>query len=103
MPHGWEAQVLFEETTSTLLCGDLFSQVGSGPALITDDVVGPALAAESMFHATALAPHTGQTMRALGDLEPSTLAIMHGPSFQGDGKRALYDLAVAYEEMARQN
>ncbi len=103
VPHGWEAQVLFEETTSTLLCGDLFSQVGSGPALITDDVVGPALAAESMFHATALAPHTGQTMRALGDLEPSTLAIMHGPSFQGDGKRALYDLAVAYEEMARQN
>ena len=103
VPHGWEAQVLFEETTSTLLCGDLFSQVGSGPALITDDVVGPALAAESMFHATALAPHTGQTMRALGDLEPSTLAIMHGPSFQGDGKRALYDLAAAYEEMARQN
>jgi hypothetical protein len=56
-----------------------------------------------MFHATALAPHTGQTMRALGDLEPSTLAIMHGPSFQGDGKRALYDLAAAYEELAGQN
>ena len=52
VPHGWEAQVLFEETTGTLLCGDLFSQVGSGPALTTDDVVGPALAAESMFHAT---------------------------------------------------
>ena len=103
VPHGWEAQVLFEETTSTLLCGDLFSQIGSGPALVTDDVVGPALAAESMFHATALAPHTGETMRALGDLEPSTLAIMHGPSFQGDGKRALYDLAAAYEELARQN
>ena len=103
VPHGWEAQVLFEETTSTLLCGDLFSQVGSGPALVTDDVVGPALTAESMFHATALAPHTGRTMRALGDLEPSTLAIMHGPSFQGDGKRALYDLAAAYEELARQN
>ena len=103
VPHGWEAQVLFEETTATLLCGDLFSQVGSGPALTTGDVVGPALVAESMFHATALAPHTGQTIRALGDLEPSTLAIMHGPSFQGDGKRALYDLAAAYEELARQN
>ncbi len=102
VPHGWEAQVLYEETTATLLCGDLFSQVGSGPALTTDDVVGPALAAESMFHATALAPHTGQTMRALGDLEPATLAIMHGPSFQGDGKQALYDLAAAYEELARQ-
>ena len=30
VPHGWEAQVLFEETTGTLLCGDLFSQVGPG-------------------------------------------------------------------------
>ena len=31
VPHGWEAQVLFEETTGTLLCGDLFTQVGAGP------------------------------------------------------------------------
>jgi flavorubredoxin len=103
VPHGWEAQVLFEETTATLLCGDLFTQVGSGPALTAGDVVGPALAAENMFHATALAPHTGQTMRALGDLEPSTLAIMHGTSFHGDGKQALYDLAAAYEELAVRN
>jgi flavorubredoxin len=102
VPHGWEAQVLFEETTGTLLCGDLFSQVGSGPALTTDDVVGPALAAEAMFHATALAPHTGPTLRTLGDLEPTTLAIMHGPSFQGDGKQALYDLAAGYEALAGQ-
>jgi flavorubredoxin len=99
VPHGWEAQVLFEETTGTLLCGDLFTQVGAGPALVTDDVVGPALAAEGMFHATCLAPHTGQTMRTLGDLEPATLAIMHGPSFQGDGKQALYDLASSYEKL----
>ena len=53
VPHGWEAQVMYEETTRTLLCGDLFSQVGSGPALTTDDIVGPAFAAERMFHATA--------------------------------------------------
>jgi flavorubredoxin len=100
VPHGWEAQVLFEETTGTLLCGDLFSQVGAGPALVTDDVVGPALAAEGMFGATCLAPHTGSTLRGLADLEPTTLAIMHGPSFQGDGGRALRDLATAYDQMA---
>ena len=70
VPHGWEAQVLFEETTGTLLCGDLFSQVGAGPALTTDDVVEPAMAAEEMFHATCLAPHTAETLRSLGDLEP---------------------------------
>jgi flavorubredoxin len=99
VPHGWEAQVLFEEATGTLLCGDLFSQIGSGPAITTDDVVEPAMAAEAMFHATCLAPHTAQTLRALGDLNPTTLAIMHGTSYQGDGKQALYDLAAAYEKL----
>lgn len=99
VPHGWEAQVLYEETTRTLLCGDLLTQVGAGPALTEGDVVAPALAAEEMFHATCLAPHTGPTLRALGDLGPSTLAIMHGSSFRGDGKAALYDLAAGYDEM----
>ena len=99
VPHGWEAQVLFEETTGTLLCGDLFTAVGSGPPLVESDVVGPALVAEGMFHATALAPHTGATLRGLAALEPSTLALMHGSSFRGDGRAALEDLAGAYEDM----
>src|SRR3954447_21225134 len=100
VPHGWEAQVLFEETTGTLLCGDLFTAIGHGPAVTTGDVVGPALEAEAMFHATCLAPHTAATLRGLGDLRPSTLGLMHGSPFQGDGGKALYDLATAYEEMA---
>src|SRR5258707_4478517 len=29
VPHGWDAGILFEETTATLLCGDLFSHVGA--------------------------------------------------------------------------
>lgn len=99
VPHGWEAQVLYEETTGTLLCGDLFSQLGAGPALVHDDVLGGAIEAEQLFHATCLAPHTGATLRSLGDLEPSTLAIMHGPSFSGDAKGQLYGLAAAYEQM----
>lgn len=99
VPHGWEAQVLYEETTATLLCGDLFSQTGGGVALTTDDLVDKAMAAEDMFHASSLAPHTAATLRALGDLNPKTLAIMHGSSFQGDGKQALYDLAVSYEKL----
>jgi flavorubredoxin len=99
VPHGWEAQVFYEESTSTLLCGDLFSQVGAGPALTSGDVVGPAMAAEQMFAATSLAPHTVRTLQGLGDLDPTTLAIMHGSSYQGDGKQALYDLAAGYETM----
>jgi flavorubredoxin len=99
VPHGWEAQVLFEETTGTLLCGDLLSHLGGrDTALRTDDVVGPAMAAEAVFRASSLAPTTADVMRQLGDLDPTTLAIMHGSSYRGDGKKALYELASAYEE-----
>jgi flavorubredoxin len=41
VPHGWEAGVLFEETTSTLLCGDLFTHLGDGAAVTDTDIVGP--------------------------------------------------------------
>ena len=99
VPHGWEAQVMYEESTGTLLCGDLFSQVGAPPALSTEDIVDPAMAAEEMFHATCLAPHTAATLRSLGDLEPTTLAVMHGSSYQGDGRKALYELASSYEAL----
>lgn len=98
VPHGWEARVLFEETTGTLLCGDLFSHFGDGAPVVSTDLVAPALQAEAMFRASSLAPDTATAMRRLGDLEPTTLALMHGSSFTGEGKRALDDLAGAYEE-----
>jgi flavorubredoxin len=99
VPHGWEARVLFEETTGTLLCGDLLTHVGGRDvALTTDDLVGPAMEAEALFRASSLTPSTADVMRQLGDLDPTTLAIMHGSSYQGDGRKALYDLASAYEE-----
>jgi flavorubredoxin len=97
VPHGWDARVLFEETTGTLLCGDLFTHLGNGPALVFDDIVGPAMEAEAMFRSTSLAPDTAASMRRLGDLSPTTLAVMHGSSFRGDGSAALYELAAAYE------
>ena len=97
VPHGWDAGLYFEETTATLLCGDLFSAGGACPALTTDDIVGPAIAAEDGFLATSLTPATGPTIRSLADLEPRTLAIMHGPSFNGDTVPAIHALADAYE------
>jgi flavorubredoxin len=99
VPHGWEAQVLFEETTGTLLCGDLFAHLGNPPALTSDDIVEPAMAAEDMFHGTALAPTTGATLRGLGDLSPTTLALMHGSSYAGDGQAALNALADRYDTL----
>ena len=96
VPHGWESGLLFEESSATLFCGDLFTQLGAEP-LTAGDLVPPAIAAEEMFHATSLGPQTGPTIRRLADLAPRTLALMHGPTFRGDGGRALHALADYYE------
>jgi flavorubredoxin len=96
-PHGWDAGVMYEESTGTLLCGDLFTQLGDGPALTHGDVVGPATAAEDIFKYSALNPGMGATIRSLSKLAPRTLALMHGPSFAGDGAAALRALADDYD------
>ena len=97
VPHGWDAGILFEETTATLLCGDLFSHTGAVPALTENDVVGPAGAAEDLFGATCLTAATAPTIRGLARLAPRTLGIMHGASFAGDGAAALEALADEYD------
>lgn len=97
VPHNWESRVLFEETTKTLFCGDLFTHCGNGPALTTDDIVGPALAAEEIFHATALSSATAPTIRRLAALEPRTLALMHGSSTQVRCSESLLRLADEYD------
>ncbi len=98
VPHGWDAGLMFEETTGTLLCGDLFTALGHSPAMTEQEITGPALQAEDLFRATCLTPATGPTIRALAELRPTTLALMHGPSFTGDCVQALEDLADAYDE-----
>jgi flavorubredoxin len=99
VPHNWEARVLFEETTKTLFCGDLFTHAGDGPPLTDGDIVGPALAAEELFHATALSSVTPKTIRRLASLEPNMLAIMHGSSTRARCGESLQRLADAYELM----
>lgn len=101
MPHGWEAGVLFEEKSGTLLCGDLFTQLGDGPALSRGDIVGPAIQTEDMFRYSSLNPGMGATIRGLAGLGPRRLALMHGPSFEGDGAAALRDLAADYDRRYR--
>jgi flavorubredoxin len=96
-PHGWDAGVLYEESTGTLMCGDLFTQLGDGPALTTGDVVGPAIAGEDVFRYSSLNPGMGATLRGLAGLAPRTLALMHGPTFVGDGAAALEALADDYD------
>ncbi|MEV5276856.1 MBL fold metallo-hydrolase [Streptomyces sp. NPDC051994] len=97
VPHGWDAGVMYEETTRTLLCGDLFTAIGNAPALTESEIVGPALAAEDVFKASCLTAETAPTMRRLAGLGPTALGLMHGPSYTGDCSQALGDLASAYE------
>jgi flavorubredoxin len=101
VPHGWDAGVMFEETTSTLLCGDLFTRVGDGPAVTESDIVDPAMAAEDLFKYTSLGPSTAPNVRKLADLNPTMLATMHGSSFRGDGSAALRRLADRYDARLR--
>jgi flavorubredoxin len=102
VPHAWEARLLFEETTRTLFCGDLFTHTGDPPALTAADIVGPAKAAEELFHASCLTPATGATIRRLADRSPRTLALMHGASFNGDTRQALMALADLYDGWLRE-
>ncbi|MGD0310850.1 MAG: MBL fold metallo-hydrolase [Acidimicrobiales bacterium] len=97
VPHGWDAHVIYEETTGTLFCGDLLTQVGDGPALTENDLIGAAIEAEDMFGASCLTPHTAPTIRGLAELNPARLAIMHGSSFDGDATDALHAIAGEYE------
>lgn len=97
VPHGWEAGVVYEETTGTLLCGDLFTQYGECDALTEGDIVGAAIAGEDIAGYSALNPGMGATLRKLAELKPRTLALMHGPSYTGDGAAALDALADDYD------
>src|SRR3712207_7042289 len=55
------SHVLYEETTGTLLCGDLFTHAGAVPALTEGDVVGPAMDGERVFRAsTRSEEHTSE-------------------------------------------
>jgi flavorubredoxin len=99
VPHAWEAGLIYEEITGTLFCGDLFTQLGQGPAITKDSVVKAAIAAENAFQSTSLTPTTGSTIRMLAGLKPTRLAVMHGSCYEGDCTAALSELATYYERI----
>ena len=101
VPHAWESGLMFEETTATLLCGDLFTHVGDGVPVTTESILSAAIRTEEMFRATSLTPQTGPTIRRLAKLNPKTLALMHGSCFAGDCSSQLVQLANYYETSVR--
>lgn len=104
LPHGWDAGVLFEETSRTLFCSDLFTHNGDVEALTTADVVGRTRQSLIDFQAGPLmdympyTPNTHRLLTGLADLKPALLATMHGSSYAGDCARALLDLDTVMKE-----
>ncbi len=96
VPHAWESGLMFEETTCTLMTGDLFTAAGDGPALTRDGIVEAAAQTEEMFQATSLTPQLAPTIRRLAALQPKTLAVMHGSCFADDCAGQLNGLADYY-------
>jgi hypothetical protein len=100
VPHNWEAGLWFDETTATLLAGNLLSQVGNPPALCESDLVEPAIATEKLFRSTGLTTTLSPVLHQLADLQPKTPAVMHGALFTGDGAAQLRGLADGYAALA---
>ena len=97
LPHNWECGYMFESSTRTLLCGDLFTHGGADvPPLTTGDVLGPWDAMRlAMPASVAVEVHAREILNKLASTEPLTLAIMHGSSYQGDGGKLLQALGDA--------
>jgi flavorubredoxin len=96
VPHNWETGIWFDETTRTLLAGDLFTALGDTAAIVDTDLVEGAIVGEEAFHATSIGPAVPATIESLAELAPQTIACMHGSSFRGDGAAQLRALASYY-------
>jgi flavorubredoxin len=107
LPHNWEAGHLFEETTRTLFCSDLFHQDGELEPTTTSASEFMARVRETLerYQAGPFSDYlpftrmTEQQLARLAALKPEILAAMHGSSFKGDGERALNDLSKLFREV----
>ena len=98
LPHGWESGLMMEQSTRTLMCGDLFTQGGVGAQAITEsDILGPSEALRRGLDYFSHAKNTREMLERLASAEPTTLACMHGSAWHGDGASLLRALADAIE------
>jgi flavorubredoxin len=94
LPHGWESGLWSEESTKTLLCGDLFTQPGTADEpLVESDILGPSeeLRAEIDYFAHSRDQHA--QIERLARTAPRVLACMHGHAWRGNGAELLRELS----------
>ena len=94
MPHGWDCGLMMETSTRTFLCGDLFTQGGTGEIPLTEsDILGPSEEFRAPLDYFAHSPNTTDILERIARERPTTLACMHGSAFRGDGAAMLRALA----------
>jgi flavorubredoxin len=97
LPHAWECGLLSEERTSTLFCGDLFTQGGAGlPPVTQADILGPSETFRHRLDYFSHTKHARTLLEKLASAEPTLLACMHGSAWSGDGGMLLRALADAF-------
>lgn len=96
LPHAWECGYLMEESTRTLLCGDLFTQPGPGNVPLTiSDVLAPSEAFRNEMDYFSHCANAKVLLERLASCHPATLVCMHGSAWQGDGAEILRALGFA--------
>jgi flavorubredoxin len=94
LPHAWECGFLMDESTRTLLCGDLFTQGGSDlPPITESDILGPSEAFRQTMDYFSHTTRARAMLERLAAADPTTLACMHGSAWRGDGAKLLRALA----------
>ena len=102
VPHGWDCGVLFDMSTQTLLCGDLFTQPGANmPPVTESEILSASEGMRKGLDYYAHATNTSVTLARLAGLRPSMLACQHGSAYRGDGAALLGELAATLETCTR--
>lgn len=105
VPHNWEASMLFEEVSRTLLCSDLLTHEGDVEPVTESDIIGRAK--QSLIEGQKgpfanpypYTASTGPILEGLAELRPARLALMHGSVFVGEGGRVLREWASTMREV----
>lgn len=99
LPHAWECGFMMEQETGTLLCGDLFTQPGTGETPLTEqDILGPSEAFRRELDYFSHTKNARAMLERLAAANPRTLACMHGSAWRGDGAGLLRELADSLEK-----
>jgi flavorubredoxin len=99
MPHAWECGFMMEQKTRTLLCGDLFTQPGTGEVALTEsDILAPSEAFRRELDYFSHTKNARGMLERLAEASPTTLACMHGSAWRGDGAALLLELADSLEK-----